>query len=754
MSESPLNWQTFSIDEWVTYLEEHQNKNMPELSSALASKTHSVNLLELILNKFSKPDTIVDWLKLICFVESKNNILTQSNNRAKRLKIFSLEDTIQLPIDCLGANAQRFIRTAKQNYQYGAWSPPISLEIIHTIYNLFEQLDEDILSDPEWHEFWGQQKNFIVSSIQQISSEDADRYFSLVQDEILSAYHSFVIYHTDFLPLRSGEDGPEHHMEELRIKEFFEQINQRKLYNDEHACYRKLTQCYTDDLETHVLKASEYVKGKLMKGGSITKAIHFLDKEITEATSLAAYAFLPIEKAKKIIFPIVVLKNDYEEIIGLIDKHLESIANQFVPSFDQTSGARVLNLILQAREAITQSTVFKKRHEVRSATLKKYLGSARAVTRTYQLALAARVDFFGQYLPNDIEKLVSDPINGINWIRYPRARREVLGELFKEVLTNTYKYPKCSIFKRLLGIKISLEQEHALKKIQDIYFQAYLEDIKSCPKSDAQNLLTYAQEDKLLLNIPKASFTHTKKSQPNQFLELLEEEVKHTGDGGEKNHPDVYEQDVPPEHDITYGLFYELSQILKRDDNVSQIKKFNQGVTKMVEISNTVQVVDVPIDELIFNKFQHKMLNTRLSKIRDPDERLSTINDLFKKITCPDNYHRHARGLGKLLPSKYNATQKSAIETLQNSYLQALEEAWVRQALSYAPTRSIHRLPDSLDITQKNQIYMEYMRVAQKSKVLNCEISSGRVDQLHYQIQRMVLVLNNIPEKDMLIANT
>ncbi len=755
MSESPLNWQTFSIDEWVTYLEEHKNKNMPELKIELNSnKTNKANVLELILNKNSKPNTVVDWLKLICFVESKHNILTRSNKRNKRLKIFLLNDTIQLPVECLGVNAQRFISTAKQHYQHRAWAPPIRLETIHRLYTLFDQLDADILGDPDWHEFWLQQKQFVVEAIKQVSKKESEKYFSVVQKEILTAYRSFVIHYTEYLEINPDEDDAEHHIDESRIKEFFEQINQHKLCDDERKCYTILTERYTETLEKHVAKATKLVKAKLIEGGSIVKAIHFLEKETIGAVSLAAYTFLPLEKSERIILPLVELKKDYEGIIELIDKHLDSIANQFVPSFDQNSGTRVLNLILQAREAITHSPVFNKRPEVGTATLKKYLGSAEAVTRTYQLALAARIKFFGRYLPNDVDKLVNDPMSGITWIRYPRARREVLAQLFDEVLTNTYKYPKCPLIRRLLGVKISPEQVDALTKIQEIYFDAYQEDMKACSKTDGQNLLLYAQEDKILSPIPKSQFTRKEKGSEKQWIELLEKELNSLpAEVKEPYKPDVYEQNVPPEHDVTYGLFYELSQILNRDENISYLKRSEKNITKTVDISNTVQVVEVPVDELIFNKFQHKILNTRLGQIQDPDERLSTINALFQKIICPDNLHRHSKGLGRLLQHKYNATQKSAIVVLQDNYMQALEAAWVQRVLSYAPPRSIHRLPDSLDITQKNQVYMEYMRTAQKSKVLNCEVSLGRVDQLHYQIQRMVMVLNNIPEKDMLIMN-
>tara|TARA_R110002110_G_scaffold119309_2_gene293773 strand:- start:60691 stop:62979 length:2289 start_codon:yes stop_codon:yes gene_type:complete len=760
MSESPLNWQTFSIGEWNDYLKEQSKLNRPDINQ---EETNHSSILATVLKKNEKPNTIIDWLRLICFVQSKNHILTSSSEKERRLRIFELKNTIQLPLECLGPNAQRFIKTAKYNYKYGAWAPPIRPELIYTIYTLFDQLNADLTEDLGWRDFWLEQQDIIISRLDGVSSFDTHKYFCLLKEDILSAYRSIVIKNTSFLEALEEEDDVEQVMNDSRVIEHFEAINYYKSFADEKSCYKALSETYYTTLEAHVLKAMTKAKNKLLAGGSITKVVNFLKREILEARSLSAYACLPLEKAESTLSSLISVKKDYQQIMRVIDGHLDSIANQFVPSFDQDSGVRVLNLILQAREAILSTDVFEKRQEVGKLTLKKYLGSTEAITRTYNLALIARTDFFSQYLPNDIDKLINDEVCGIKWIRYPRARREVLSHLFNEVLTNSYKYPKPPFLKRILGLKISQEQQETLLKLQEAYFDSYVSDFKLCLPAEAEKLLLIAQSDKILSPISHSIFTTRIVGAPKEKMALLTKIVEEKKQL-DKNATDtlLYENDAPPEHDITYGLFYELSQMLDNeedrletndlapDEEESAISS-SQGT--VIEFPRDIDAVDVPIEELLYSKIQHTVLSVRLNNIVNPEERLGRINSLFKQITCPDNYHRHSKGLGRLLQHKYNVTQKSAIATLQTCYIQALQEAWVLKAQSYYPSSQSNELPEYLDITQKNQIFMEYMRTAKKSKIMNCEISHGSVDQLHFQIHRMIMALNNIPEKDLFIQN-
>lgn len=754
----PPNWRTLSIENWNEFLRHHSPGQTDANSYGAESQDQpetpkEPELIEIVLGEKRTPNNALDWLKIVSFVTRDDNLLVSPDSGRLRENIFELNENLELPADYLGIHAAEFITHAEAHYRQGEWAPPITAKLVINLYERFDLLDLDLTQQPGWETFW----EMVVEKLkeQKIANKalDVEAEIALRKKQITAAYRAAVINRTHFVEddtVEEEDNDEEITLCDSRVKEYFHSINRYRISENAKVCFEKIREKYAKELHQNAIKTMMFVKSKLIAGGSLQKAVSFLESEVTRLESLSAYNFLATEESIKLVAPIVELKRDYEEIIYLVDMHLKAIASQFIPSFDQDSNVRVLNLILQASDAIANSPAFERRSEVGKITLYKFMNSPEAITSCYQVALAARVEYFSQFLPFDLDKLKEDKKYGIQWIRYPRARREVLAKLYQEVMTNKIKYPSPPIYQRLLGVKITSAQRHALLDLQELYFQAYQEDMLVSDLEGAEKLL-YAVEDDIMFNkLPKHEITSEPcdyfKARAKILVDILEKKKQDTG---ELQKPSLYSIEMPPEYDVTNGLYEELSQMIEHDKPAKDNKP-SDSKGLLMDQPKTLETVNIPLEELLYNQFQHAKLKKRIEAIEDPNERIVEINHLFEHIVCPDNRHRKYKSLGRLFQHKFNATQKSAIAILQDCYIQSVNEAWKAKACSYESGLTNGHLPYSLDITHKNQIFMEYMRNARKSKLINCDVHSGRVEQLHYKIHKMVETLNSIPEKSLL----
>lgn len=758
MGEMPPNWRTLSIDNWNEFLRRHsplqtdENNNDVEIINE-AEKPKEPELIEIVLGEKRTPSNALDWLKIISFVKHDDELLVSPDKGRLRANIFELNDNLELPAEYLGAHAAEFITHAQAHYMQGEWAPPISTKLVVSLYERFDLLDLDLTKQVGWDTFWQSIAEKIKERKIANNATDIESEIALRKKQVTAAYRSAVINRTHFVEddiVEEEENDEEISLCDSRVKEYFHNINCYRISENAKVCYEKIREKYAKELHQNAIKTMMFVKSKLIAGGSLQKAVSFLESEVTRLESLSAYQFLAAEEAIKLVAPIAELKRDYEEIIYLVEMHLKSIASQFIPSFDQDSNVRVLNLILQASDAIANSPAFERRSEVGKITLYKFMNSPEAITSCYQVALNARVEYFCQFLPFELDKLKDDNKYGIQWIRYPRARREVLAKLYHEVLTNKIKYPSPPIYQRMLGVKITSAQRRALLDLQELYFQAYQEDMLVSDLDGAEKLLYAVEDDIMFDKLPKHEIT----SEPCDYFQArakilvdIIEKKKHGN--GESQEPSLFSIEMPPEYDVTNGLYEELSQIIEHD-SPSKDNKRPESKAILMEQPKTLETVNIPLEELLYNQFQHAKLKKRIEAIEDPNERMVEINHLFEHIVCPDNLHRKYKSLGRLFQHKFNTTQKSAIAILQDCYICAVNDAWKAKACSYENGLVNGHLPSTLDITHKNQIFMEYMRNARKSKLINCDVQSGRVEQLHYKIHRMVEALNNIPEKSVL----
>lgn len=755
MDEATHKWLQMTGTDWDQFFiclhEKRLNKKTLEFQRKGLQLNKDVfgrpQKLTVLLDKEDGPSSLIDWLHIILYSLSfEPAVLKIPENR---VNIFSITGKVNLPISVLGMAGKNYLSLAKSNYQSKAWAPPLTKDKMASLKEALEALDADLELALNWSSIVNMHKKQILSFYDQDCHAkhtftdppiDEDSCLQTFKKELILSYRNYVIGQAKYLEDEAGEMNREHKLREYRCSAFLKLINQYVIEYPENEAYHKLKSSLQHQLFSQIKEVMQQVKMKASKGDSIKHLLHLLDNALSDFRHESHYEFLGREDGEQLLKNMELLKKDYQEIVDKIDTHLRSIAVQFVPSFDQDSHNRMITLIRQASNAIQSLGAFRRRKEVGKRALAKHFISKEAIDTVHDTALYARVEYFDKMIPNHIDKLLFDQKEGLLWLTYPRARRELIAALFEKHIDDEVNYKKPNVLLRLLGIKISKSHYSLLQQLQKLHINTYLEDIKIATHNELDILRRKILNDPLLEPLPKCQFKQKDEGfsldeQIDILINCLEDCVEKSQDNqAEEELPKLFSKRSSPEVDITLGLYKELKTDLKQDNQYQETSLvLYEAKNEPGEIKNYINQIE-----------HHELLQQGLETEPDPIERIMIVDHVFN--TMLEGKSLKLRFLQHKKVEQFSTTQQHAIKVLQEIKIKSLVQAWHQKARTMGKMDGEIGLPDSLSKLQKNDIYMDLLYPAKKSPLLNCEIYPGRIKRLQWYLNNMINVLNAMPE--------
>lgn len=758
MSDNTHSWQDYSVEDWNNFLKQlHQNainkKTIALKDKGLVFEPDSLGppkTIEQLFGKNTPPQTITDWLIVILFSQSYHDHLL--NDATNRRKIFHLPGQIALPEQLIGNEGQQFIKSAATQFQAGAWGPPLSNDTVMSLQDALIAMNEDITSAIAQTDIFEKHKDLIIKLyLNNDSNVTMQRKFCFkpqavaqaleqFQQDVIIAYRQFVIEKTIFLQREPGEDSRSFKLRSFRVIAYLSLINQ---HCDAKEATESIISQLQEDFFNEIKHSILIVKQKAIAGEGLYTLLHILKHQLETHQQSNYYLYLGEKRSEKLLHSLRLLLDDYHAINHKIESHLQSIAEQFVPSFDQDVKLRIVTLLQQAQQGIQKMPAFKRRKEVGKQALAKSIVSDAAIQRVHQAALKARVAYFKKMIPGEMAVLCGDDKEGLPWIISPRARREVIAELFHFVEKDLNHFRKPHWFKRLFGVRISKEKNAVLAQLQLCQLDAYEEDIAISKGKALEFIRAQMNNDKLLTPLVKSSFYNAQyKNKLSQSILNLQREIDSkesaplpmsaTTEGLIAN---LFTKTSLPEQDVTLGLLQSLAEGRVAFD------EFQEADLLLTEASLNPSV----LLQYINDPAHHDLLKKALERQADPIERITILDDVF---TCLlDGKTLKLRFLQLPNKNQFTPNQQKAITLLQDIKLKALVQAWHQCARDYGHCSGDIGLPEHLTQIQKNNIYMTLLYPAKKSPLFNCEVYPGNIEKMQSYLRYMTDILHAMPEQ-------
>lgn len=121
-----------------------------------------------------------------------------------------------------------------------------------------------------------------------------------------------------------------------------------------------------------------------------------------------------------------------EPVNQAIYRVLKETAQDFHPSQGlESSNQRVKHLVATASDKIIQSGIMDNISQSQKQKVYDYLESPELTQKVYEIALKARVDYYYPIMVQNFHKLAAP--DGLDWLQYPRARRDVIDGLIERL---------------------------------------------------------------------------------------------------------------------------------------------------------------------------------------------------------------------------------------------------------------------------------------------------------------------------------
>lgn len=685
-------------------------------------------------------------------------LLTDEDQVEKRMQLFNLEHTLSLPDDMLGQAAKNFQKVAQQKYELdGDWAPPLSQTMIDNLYVVYDQLDSDLTSEPQWEAFWTQYELQLKETFE---PQQAKAKVAQLQQEVLSAYRYKVIQSTHFLEKKQFESENEFQLREARSRYYLQSVNRLKGSHDKTLCYETLRQNASERLTNEIEKASKFYATQLKQGKPLPEMVALMDRKLARFSQSHLFEYLG-EDAQILYQPLKEKHEQRKAFLNFINKELNDIAQHFLPSDSQDVHDRVINLIEKAVDNITQSEIYKGLDpKIAAQVLKSHLSSKESIQRVYQTALEARTDYYKTFLPNQFDELINNKKTGVQWIGYPRSRREVLGNIANIILSNDIQYDNAT------------QQQDQYIACQRLYVAAITEDLKHMQRDQAIIFVEKIKSDPMLQapqflgKKQKREWEKQRKEMLNQWHEMANKQSFAIGV------PKIFDPKAHTGLDISVGLLQKLEQTiapLEKTESVDVLSNPSQSLSFQSSNSQPQRQSGSPsekvlmtaeqeayfpsgqysladLENMLFDPEQHAKIIQILSDIDDLDERIVKIEALFDEaVKTVDDVHVSAK-YSQLFRSSFHSNQSQAIQLLQSLYKKAVIEQTSHMAHHYAGTDVSRRLPDHLSDEGKSEIYQEICQPALEHRILNTDKLPIHERAMVNDIKEMMRQIDSLPD--------
>lgn len=760
---------------WNAYLAKaHENtilmieKNNPRFDRR---KFPPAKTLADILGDNRVPNSPTDYFKIVTAMNDFRRQLVSPNSESERLQLFSLTGQLQLPLSMLGEKARNYRENAIGSFD--EWGPPITEEKVETLYEDLADIDKDITESQDWQQYWLQNeeqikraaksalikqkqnefirqhrqdhpedknlpRNMILNDFDQsnypdIQNFDGNQFVDNLKQQILASYRYKVITNTSYV---ADQQDEEFALKTTRRIDFVQRISAKmRKGKSANEAFTELKEEFKQALTNEVETSIQHHENLLKKGTSLENVTRIMQQSIERVKAKNYNIYLGHNvNDNDIINPLLQQKQKFDALQNLITRELEGITQSFVPSEQNAGNTRVLELIKHSVDTILNSQEYQNMGPLGMDALRAHLSSKESIDKVYKQALDARTEHFKQKIithyqnrqPGDINWLLDSAENGVKWIKHPRARRELIANLYNEIKDDNAVFSS-----NIHGNNRAKRYRKALAKdLLEAYKLTIEEDLKSMPKEHAKGLLQRLKTDPLLkLAAGRGRNPHV--ALLNQWNKMVDER------------PDqVLEEDQGLMLDVNLGLWKELENVINRSEKDQLAVEMLKAERDLYALPQSNDI-DMSIDDMVAvldDKNSYDRIKENILSIVDLDERIIKIEELFSEAKQNEHYQMSNR-YGLFGGDKVSKNQKQIIGILQDLYVDTVERLALKEAHIATEVKSekwSDKLPERLSSETADKIMSELLNPALKSYVLNTGLSDIKERQLKNQITQLI----------------
>lgn len=681
------------------------------------------------------------------------------------LTIASVRDKWTQSVDKdLTTYAGNFMEEAPENFKL--FGPPMTSEKMGSLCREMIDLNDNLLDSSEFR--------MAINSMPESVREKSQSY-------ILAELRRLALSRSDFL---KESDLPEDAKAKFKsnMMSIFEKVNQKIGVSEGidpmdlgRQIYEEMQGKYKEILTDEVSKQSDRIRKSVLDGKSMTDAVAEIDGELAKLMGTEPGMFLGETATNKILEPLQSLQSDYKEIYDSVNEQLQSIGSQFVPKKDKESSEIVQDLIAKATDNITQLEAFQRRPHVGQIALQRHILSEEAQASIKENAAKARTNYFAKHFTKNtaegdfkakVDNLINSKKNGLKWIRFHPARREVISRLVSDINQGKHNFDKRNAFQKFFGVSLTDKQQTAIKALQKEFVHCLKIELAQCATNkEAVALLESVKDHELLKPVGKTSLFEKKdKSAQKEFNALLGVlKASKEGDkpsslpilenyeGLESDKKEEFSYLTSPEFDVVDGLTSRLSIVLKEEESLQRASQQSlQEHERKVQVNN------------LKDPNKHSLILDYINGIEDPKRRMGAIESLFAMAHNNSLFEYHDRV--HLQHKQYGPVQTKAIEMLQDAYVEALRQEMFKQVWMCADghfdpdvhqyrgsdfdfsAENLHPLsfPKEMRSDHKSQIFKDLLGPAKGTPIMSCQTQDGRVDSLKAELSNITQILNHM----------
>tara|TARA_R110002110_G_scaffold415609_1_gene651425 strand:- start:11035 stop:23703 length:12669 start_codon:yes stop_codon:yes gene_type:complete len=750
-------------------------------------KFPAVKTIEDILGENRAPASPVDFFKVITEMNQYKNQIASPNSKTDRIQLFSMSGHPQIPITMMPENAQNFMRLAHDNI--GPWGPPLTENKVNTVFGEFDNLDKDLTESEEWQNYWNndterrvirlakstlikqkkseyvrqhrlenpKDKNlpkskilegFELDSIPEIRDFDEQVVLASIKEEILSAYRFKVISNSEFI---DDKDDPKYQLKTTRCKDFLQRINAKKRIGKTYQeANQELKSEFEDSLRSEVQSSIAYYEKLVKEGHSLDSVTSMMYSNILSIERKPYNAYLGLSfDTNEFIKPLMSQYNTYCAFNELLTTQLELVADGFVPTDGVDNNTRVLELIKNSVDTILNNPAYEAMGILGRDALKSRLTSKESIEAVYMMALEKRtkhykdkiINHYNQRQPGSIQWLLENEDTGVKWVTYPRARRELIGNLYNAVKSGEQLFSPTTH-----GRKTAKTYQKALMSdLLSAYKQTIEDDLKSMPKQHAKALLERLKSDPLL---QKTGFRNPFKQDPRlQLITSWSKLVDERPDTPLHAVPGLMTADSHTGLDVNLGLWKELENVINRSEKDKVAIDLMKAEQEIYDLPNEREYILThdSMKSMLDDKHSHDKIKQSLSSISNLEERISKIEKLFNESRVDENFHFKSK-YGMLGGNKSSDNQKKITALLQDLFVDAVESLALKHAHTAVDSESMKwsdQIPEEIPSDVVDKILSEVLNPALENFILNSGSSEIAEQRLKQQIK---VLINNVGE--------
>jgi len=769
---------------WNAYLVQANEDNIQMIERNNAkfdrSKFPIAKTLEDILGENRPPSSPVEFFKIITQMNSFKNQIASPMSQSDRIQLFSMAGQLNLPVNLTGQHAKHFIDNASNNV--GQWGPPLTENKTQNIYAEFDTLDKDLTDSEVWQNYWHNNeanviraakstllkqkqneyvrvhrkthpkdknlpksvilKNFDPDAVDEIRNFDGQQAVLNIKSEILSAYRFKVISSSEFI----NPMDEEYQLKTTRCKDFLQRINAKKRRGKSYQeAHQELKAEFEEGLHSEIQNSMSYYEDLVKQGKSLDSILGMMNNNISRIKAKCFNVYLGLNlDANEFINPLIEQYQKYHSFHQLLNQQLDIISNGFVPAEVGNNNTRILELVKTSVDVILNNPAYEAMGTLGRDALKSRLTSKESIEAVYNIALEKRTEHFKNKIishyssrnPQSIDWLLNSEETGIKWITYPRARRELIANLYSEVKSSRQIFSP-----NIHGNKFAKDNQQALlDHLLQSYRATIEEDLKSMPKQHAKALLERLKEDPLLM--PSGLRNPFKKNPREALIAKWNKLVDERPDTPLYAVPGLMTKDSHTGLDVNLGLWKELENVINRSeaDNIAiEMMKAEREIYNLPQEREYI-LTNKQMKEMLDDKNSHDKIKQSLSSISNLEERISKIEALFNEARQEENFNLKSK-YGMFGGNKSSDNQKRIIGILQELFVDAVESLALKHAhtaVEDAQVKWSNQLPEEIPSDIVETILSEVLNPAIKNYMLNSGVSELREQSMKAKLTKLI----------------